>query len=186
MPNRETVKLPKEFKRIKASREKIVTDVIEETCIEIDNTIDIGELSLVWTSKELSRRDLNIPIGANTHSTGSMFFSKGNTPDIDQKHYFRDVVFCDLKWQKDSKHPHLERAKAQFRIYTLGEGPKTFNLALTHNTDTKSKAYLQNNSMTWISWGSAKDHIAKEELLGCIAKLYVNPENTTEFTLIIE
>ena len=40
--------------------------------------------------------------------------------------------------------------------------------------------------MTWISWGSAKDHIAKEELLGCIAKLYVNPENTTEFTLIIE
>lgn len=186
VPSRETIKLPREFKRIKARREKVITDVIEETCIEIDNTIDLGELSLVWTSKELSRRDLNIPIGANTHSTGSMFFSKGNTPDIDQKHYFRDVVFGDLKWQKDGKQPHLERAKAQFCIYTIGHEPKTFNLALTHNTDTKSKAYLQNNSMTWISWGAAKDHIAKEELLGRIAKLYVNPENTTEFTLIIE
>lgn len=186
VPSRETVKLPREFKRLKARRENVVTDVIEETCIEIDNTINLDELSLVWTSKELSRRDLNIPIGENTHSTGSMFFSKGNTPNIDQKHYFRDVVFCDLQWQKDSKQPHLERAKAQFCIYTLGQGPNTFNLALTHNTDTKSKAYLQNNSMTWISWGAAKDYIAKEELLGRIAKLYVNPENTTEFTLIIE
>lgn len=100
VPTREIVKLPKEFKRIKAHREKVITDVIEETCVDIDSTVDLDPLSLVWTSKELSRRDLNIPNSVNTHSTGSMFFSKGNTPDIDQKHYFRDVVFCNLKWQR--------------------------------------------------------------------------------------
>ncbi|MCS2775382.1 phospholipase D family protein [Bacteroides fragilis] len=186
VPTREIVKLPKEFKRIKAHREKVITDVIEETCVDIDSTVDLDPLSLVWTSKELSRRDLNIPNSVNTHSTGSMFFSKGNTPDIDQKHYFRDVVFCNLKWQKDSKQSHLERAKALFHIYTLGQGPYTFKLSLTHNTNTTSKAYLQNNSMTWISWGPAKKYVAKEELLDCIAKLYADPENNAEFTLIIE
>jgi hypothetical protein len=40
--------------------------------------------------------------------------------------------------------------------------------------------------MTSISWGVAKSYIAKESLLDHIAKLYSEPENNTEFTLIIE
>lgn len=47
-----------------------------------------GTKYLVWESKPLSERDLNIPKGRNTNPTGSMGFKKGLYEDIDQRHYF--------------------------------------------------------------------------------------------------
>ena len=98
------------------------------------------------------------------------------------------MVFKNLNWKHDTtpRTIHLERATASFRIVTLGEDHGVFKLSLTHNSDNTSPAYKQKNSMTSISWGVAKSYIAKESLLDHIAKLYSEPENNTEFTLIIE
>ena len=188
IPSREVTKLPREFKKLKKTKEVLLNEIIKDTNMDIDDSIDLKELNLVWTSKKLSRRDLNIPNGDNTNVTGSMFFSKGDTANIDQRHYFRDVVFKNLNWKHDTtpRTKHLERATASFRIVTLGEDHGVFKLSLTHNSDNTSPAYKQKNSMTSISWGVAKSYIAKESLLDHIAKLYSEPENNTEFTLIIE
>lgn len=122
IPSREVTKLPREFKKLKKTKEVLLNEIIKDTNMDIDDSIDLKELNLVWTSKKLSRRDLNIPNGDNTNVTGSMFFSKGDTANIDQRHYFRDVVFKNLNWKHDTtpRTKHLERATASFRIVTLG------------------------------------------------------------------
>ena len=102
IPSREVTKLPREFKKLKKTKEVLLNEIIKDTNMDIDDSIDLKELNLVWTSKKLSRRDLNIPNGDNTNVTGSMFFSKGDTANIDQRHYFRDVVFKNLNWKHDT------------------------------------------------------------------------------------
>ena len=74
--------------------------------------------NLVWESRPLARRDLNIPTGSSTHATGSMFFSKGVLEGVDQRHYFRDAVFRNLDWNFDTapNRQHMERAWARFRL----------------------------------------------------------------------
>lgn len=53
---------------------------------------------LMWVSKSLERRDLNIPVaGRNTNPTGSISLDKGlMDASVDHRHYFRDVVFAGL------------------------------------------------------------------------------------------
>jgi HKD family nuclease len=135
---------------------------------------------LVWESKELTERDLNIPKGNNTNATGSMFFSKGYMKDIDQRHYFRNDVFDKLTWIFDSKpnKQHLERATADFEIVISGISYGVHTLKLTHDTDTTTKTYAQNNSMTRLHWGEVKQLVAKPELLGNRAILYRLGDNT--------
>lgn len=135
---------------------------------------------LVWESKELTERDLNIPKGNNTNVTGSMSFSKGYMKDIDQRHYFRDYVFENLTWSFDSRpnKQHLERATANFEIVIAGISYGVHTLNITHNTDTTTKTYKQNNTMTQLHWGEVKQLIAKPELLGNRAILYRLGDNT--------
>ncbi|HWU70188.1 MAG TPA: phospholipase D family protein, partial [Pseudoxanthomonas sp.] len=53
----------------------------------------------VWESKALTKRDLNVPDGKNTHKTGSINLDKGLLEKgIDQRKYFRDEVFNLLNW----------------------------------------------------------------------------------------
>ena len=142
--------------------------------------------NLVWESGKLTERALNIPKGTNTNPTGSMYFTKGKTKGIDQRHYFRDSVFSDLKWTKD-KNPatsHLERAEATFNIVIDGKASGSFKLTLTHNTLTTTRSYAQSNSMTQVSWGVAKKIIAKPALIGKSAKLF-KTKKKGEFTLEI-
>ncbi len=144
---------------------------------------------LVWKSGPLTERDLNIPKGANTNVTGSMLFKKGQTVGIDQRHYFRDTVFASLPWVNDSEPStaHIERATAFFHLIIEGVGYGIFPLILTHNTKTDTKTYLQNNSTTSLSWGKAKDFIAKESLINKIASLYQSVSmDQNEFLLIID
>ena len=137
--------------------------------------------TLVWQSGPLTRRALTIPVGARTNPTGSMLFTKGAMDAIDQRHYFRDQVFGDLDWQPDP--PHYERAAAQFELIIAGVDYGRFELRISHNTRTDSKAYRQRNSMTQLHWGDARPLVARTDLLGRTIYLY---RSETGFVLEIE
>ncbi|MFZ6817253.1 hypothetical protein [Undibacterium sp. Ji22W] len=147
---------------------------------------NIDDYYLVWQSKELKERDLNIPKGGNTNPTGSMLWKKGAMDGIDQKHDFRDDIFSDANWTVDSALPHYERAKIIVHIFTKGEYRGTFNLKISHNTDATSKSYMQNNAMTNISWGDAKSLIAQEYLLGRVMTLHRKDTTPPEFMIEID
>jgi HKD family nuclease len=144
------------------------------------------EFYLVWQSKELKERDLNIPTGPNTNATGSMYWKKGAFDDIDQRHHFRNDVFADVDWHVDSKLSHYERAEVKFFIQTKGESQGEFTLKISHNNDTNSSTYKQNNSMTNVSWGEAKKVIAKKDLLGRILYLYRKDSSPPEYMISID
>ncbi|MCB4438264.1 phospholipase D-like domain-containing protein [Alteromonas sp. McT4-15] len=129
---------------------------------------------LVWSSKELTERDLCIPTGGKTNPTGSMILKKGLLEGIDQRHYFKNNVFVGLNWSPDpspSKR-HLLRATANFEIVINGISNGNFDLRLTHNSKTNTKTYAQKNAMTQIHWGEAKPIVAKRGLLGKHMSLY--------------
>lgn len=131
-------------------------------------------LGLIWSSKPLSERDLNIPTGNNTNATGSMYFKKGLLQGIDQKHYFKDVVFASVVWIPDPQpsKSHLLRAVANFEIVVNGISNGTYILDLTHNSLTNTATYRQNNAMTQVHWGAAKPIVAQRGLLNKHMSLY--------------
>jgi len=145
-----------------------------------------GVYRLVWESKGLNERDLNIPSGKNTAPTGSMGLKKGEFTDIDQRHYFRDEIFHDLDWIHDKSRPKWERAQAKFELVIKNLNYGFFDLKLSHNTDKKSRSYEQKNFMTQLHWGEAKEHIAKHDLLGRTLSLYRKDADPPEFMIEID
>ncbi len=189
-PKRQIAKVPSEFRRkssrrIKYQTESGIPEAITHAPLSIIETKD--DLELLWISKPLTERDLNVPKGGNTNPTGSMLFKKGALLDIDQRHYFREMVFADLDWTFDLRpeSTHIERTTAFFRFIINGDDYGEFELTLSHNTKTDSAAYLQHNSMTQISWGKAKQIIAKQELIGNICKLYAVTSDLNRFVFEI-
>lgn len=140
---------------------------------------------LVWESKVLVERDLNIPTGARTNPTGSMGLKKGSFESIDQRHYFRDEVFADLTWTPDARRPKWERAQAKFELVIKNLNYGVFDLKLSHNT-AKGATYQQKNFMTQVHWGDAKEHVAKRDLLGRILYLYRKDTDPPEFMIEID
>lgn len=145
-------------------------------------------LELVWESNPLTRRPLNIPTAAGTNPTGSMFFTKGQTPDIDQRHYFREEVFGALDWKHDDAagKEHLERSKAKFRIVIKDVNYGVFEMSLTHDSRTDSAAYEQNNSLTQLHWGDVKPLVALEDLLDRTMFLYRDDKQSGLFVIEID
>lgn len=141
---------------------------------------------LVWESKPLSERDLNIPRGKNTAPTGSMGLKKGAFENIDHRHYFREEVFSGMEWKIDPNRPRWERSEAKFEIVIKNINYGTFTLKLSNNTDKTSRTYLQKNFMTQLHWGDVKKHIAKRDLLGRILLLYRKDTTPPEFTIEID
>lgn len=143
---------------------------------------------LVWESNPLTERDLNVPTGPNTARTGSMLFNKGQLSDIDQRHYFRDEVFSDLKWAPDVSptKKHLERAEADFRLIVRNVDYGKFSLRLTHNSDASSKAYLQSNAMTQVHWEPVAKLIRQRGLLKRTLYLYRSRSQPRNFTIEID
>lgn len=140
---------------------------------------------LVWSSKELTKRDLNIFTNSNTNSTGSMYFKKGLLKYIDQRHFFKDIIFSNLTWTPDSEKSkqHLLRSTANFEIIINGISNGFFKLRLTHNSKTETKTYRQNNATTQIHWGEAKNIISKKELLGKHMSLYYLSKNNYQIEI---
>ncbi|WP_347268692.1 phospholipase D family protein [Paracoccus sp. (in: a-proteobacteria)] len=145
-------------------------------------------LQLVWQSNPLTRRPLNIPTAAATNPTGSMFFTKGQTANIDQRHYFREEVFGALPWAHDTAagKEHLERARARFRIVIKDVNYGVFEMQLTHDSRLDSPAYAQNNSLTQLHWGDVKPLVAKEDLLDRTLYLYRDEEQPDLFVIEID
>ena len=182
-----------------------VSPIEEETASDLSDEMAIGQKSvapaselldapliyktgLVWQSNPLTRRPLNIPAGNNTNPTGSMFFTKGQTADIDQRHYFREEIFGALDWQNDiaPDKKHLERSKGKFRIVIKNVSYGIFEMSLTHDSRTESVAYDQNNSVTQLHWGEVKPLVAREDLLGRTIFLYRDDNQRDLFILEID
>jgi HKD family nuclease len=148
----------------------------------------IDELELIWTSNPLTRRPLNIPTATNTNPTGSMYFTKGQTEGIDQRHYFREEVFGGLAWANDTAagKEHLERARGSFRIVIKDVNYGVFDMSLTHDSRTDSATYEQNNSVTQLHWNDVKPLIARDDLLGRTMYLYRDKDKQDQFVLEID
>lgn len=144
-----------------------------------------GKLHLVWKSKGLSERDLNIPQGFNTNPTGSMGFKKGMFADIDHRHFFREVVFDGLDWTP-VPGAMRETAQGSFELVIKGVNHGSFDLTLVHNTDTKSATYAQGNMMTSLRWGDAKPLVARKDLLGRTLYLYRDDVDPKHFRIDID
>jgi len=175
-PKRSIPGIPREFKGKSTPKEKSESEPIEPSIIKSNQT------QLLWTSGPLTERDLNIPKGKNTNPTGSMNFKKGKTLGIDQKTYFRNEVFADLIWEKIG---HLEKTTVFMKLIIDNSNYGNFEFKLSHDPRTNTASYKQNNSMTSVSWGDVKKHIAKDEYIGKSASLFVN-EITREFILVIK
>lgn len=148
----------------------------------------IKELELVWRSKPLTERPLNIPKSKKTNPTGSMNFSKGLNSDIDQRSYFRHEVFSSLIWAPDPNpnRSHLERANAQFCIVVRNVNYGVYNMQLTHNSNKAMETYKQSNSPTRLHWGKVKSIVAHKDLLNRTVYLYRDKEKPDQFVLEID
>ncbi len=171
----------------RTARQNTETIQIQGTPTEI---VAIRNDRLLWKSKGLTRRDLNIPTAAGTNPTGSMLFKRGDeTQDIDPRSYFREVVFASENWVHDNNPStaHFERCFCDFNIIIKGIDYGVYSLRLSHNTLTNTASYRQHNSMTQIHWGTdVKRLIAHEDLLDCILTLYAPQENNNVYTLVFD
>lgn len=141
---------------------------------------------LVWTSKDLARRDLTIPTGTRTNPTGSIGLDKGRLPaEVDHRHYFRDVVFNALAWTPGNR-PGIEEATARFQLVVQGVNHGDFDLVIAHSTSTTNTTYLQRNSTTRLRWGQVRQYVAHERLLGCSLMLYRDTDLATRFLIEID
>ena len=144
------------------------------------------EYELVWESKGLTRRDLNIPDGKNTNSTGSISLDKGLLPaEVDHRHYFREEIFPGLAWGP-SNAATVEEAYTKFQLVLKGISYGEFDLRIAHTKGTTSAAYKQNNAMTRLSWGPLRDYVGREDLLGRTLALYRDKADPKRFVLEID
>lgn len=143
-------------------------------------------LELVWRSKPLTIRDLNISSGSNTHLTGSINLDKGLLEKtIDHRHYFRDEIFSALIWTPKNT-TNVEESSAKFGLIIKGVDYGEFELKISHSTNTESKSYKQRNAMTRLRWGPMRKHIEREELIGRTLSLYRNVTDSERFVVEID
>ena len=141
---------------------------------------------LVWESKPLTERSLNISQRSNTNITGDVNLGQGLMEDLDFQHYFRDVVFSELTWDTDpdSKYPHLERTTINAELIIKNILYGVYVLEVTHDPRTDTTSYEQRNVMTKIKWGNARSLIAKRDLLDRTLSLY--KKGHMDFTIVID
>lgn len=144
------------------------------------------QFELVWESKSLTRRDLNVPDGANTNKTGSISLDKGLLPlDVDHRHYFRETIFNQLNWSATNKAT-TEEAYAKFHLVIKGISFGEFDLRIGHTIGMDSKAYKQNNAMTRLSWGPVKNLVGNVDLIDRTLFLFRDMADPTRFVLEID
>lgn len=140
----------------------------------------------LWTSPNLTQRDLSIPRGANTNPTGSINLDKGGMEDgFEFKSFFRDEAFKHLAWDPPDAR-RIEAAQANFRLIVEGIDCGEFPLMIRHDTKTDTRSYEQNNAMTKLSWGAAKPYVAKDALIGRTLRLSRAAEDPTKFLIEID
>lgn len=144
------------------------------------------EYELVWESKALTRRDLNIPDGRRTNRTGSINLDKGLLPpEVDHRHYFREEIFSDLAWGP-SNTATVEEAYTKFRLVLKGINYGEFDLRIAHTKGTSSAMYNQNNAMTRLCWGPVRPYVGREDMLGRTLAIYRDKAEPKRFVLEID
>ncbi len=142
-------------------------------------------LELMWESKPLTERDLNIPSGSNTNATGSINLDKGKLDaGIDHRHYFRDEIFNHLTWVV--RNETTEETSANFTLIIKGISYGEFQLSVRHNTETTTATYLQHNATTRLSWGDMRESIANRNLIGRSLSIYRDVTNPEHFVIEID
>ena len=141
---------------------------------------------LVWESKPLTERSLNIPQGTTTNITGDMNLGQGLVENLDFQHYFRNEVFSELAWNTDpnSGYPHLERSSINAELIIKNISYGVYILEVTHDPRTDTKSYVQRNVMTKIKWGDARTLVAKRDLLDRTLSLY--KRGAMDFVIVID
>ena len=138
-----------------------------------------GRYVEIWKSKELVRRDLNLPDNSGTNPTGSMLLKKGQY-DINQQTYFRFTAFADYDWTtKDDKPSHFQYAEINFRFLVGGIDYGVHKLEVKFDSRTDTATYRQKQPMASISWGDCKQFISDETLLGRVMTMYRDTESGT-------
>lgn len=141
-------------------------------------------LEMVWESKPLAKRDLQIPDSKGTHATGSINLDKGLLDaDVNQRTYFREIVFSELSW--NSRSATVDEAFAKFHLVIKGLSYGEYDLAVRF-TNTKVATYKQSNAVTRISWGPVRAFIARADLVGRTLALFRDRADPTRFTLEID
>jgi len=160
--------------RIEAGLSRILTKPsVKESPPGASDPHPVAGFQLVWKSRPLTRRDLNIPDSAGTNPTGSMGLKRGEwETGMDHRHYFRDTVFALADWEPDARGSIWERAAIIAGLKVKGIWHGMFSFKLSHNRDTTSRSYEQKNFMTQIHWGNARHLIARDDLLGRQLFLY--------------
>ena len=145
-----------------------------------------GSMELMWRSKPLVERDLNIPSTAGTHATGSINLDKGLLdPGTDHRHYFRNVVFSALAWQPSPVGP-VEIATARCRLLVKKVDRGEFRTVIAHTTSTTTTSYLQRNVMTRLRWGPMAVYVGRRELLGRTLQLFRASDDPECFVIEID
>ena len=148
-------------------------------------TKSVSGFELVWVSKPLTRRDLNIPDGNKTNPTGSMNWAQGAW-NINKRQYFRNDVFSDLEWKPNLKNGEKEEAEGEFLIVIQGINHGKYQLTVTNDTRTNTKSYAQGQPMSALRWGKLRNLIAKDHLLKSTLELYRSQYNKTLFLIDID
>jgi HKD family nuclease len=151
-------------------------------------TTNFVDLELVWESKPLKRRSLNIPTGKNTSLTGSATLGKGMWEDIVPASYFRDDVFGELSWHqyKNRSGNLAETATASFGLVVKNVFCGEHVMKLTHSFTRAAAATTDRNLPTEVSWGTARQFIAKEELIGRSMLIFRSKIDRTKFVIEID
>ncbi|MFI3547382.1 phospholipase D family protein [Mammaliicoccus sciuri] len=185
LPNFESGKenYKKGSNKIKSSKP---SEIIPDQIVTLTNsTFEIKE---IWHSKPLKARDLNIKTNkkSKTNSTGSMLLKKGQYDNIDQRTYFREEAFSNLKWITRKEKKYFEDAEAGFHLIIEGIEYGLVNIKLKHDTRTNTKSYIQNQGMTHLHWGEAKSIISNSDLLEKEMKIYEVLGKENEFVIKIQ
>lgn len=162
--------------------------------VTVSPSVGVG-LELVWESKDLEARDVNIPEkgkpkpnskGKGTNKTGSLSLDKGRLhKDVDHRHYFRDKVFPALDWQPATATTEEAYARFQVTIKNVDYGEHILRVAHTTSTDTVS--YYQKNAMSRLSWGTVMPIIeGNESLIDGTLSLYRDQADPTRFAIEID
>lgn len=180
-PKREIAKIPSEFRLgdLKAKAKKNENR---------DNFKPISKTTkLVWQKLSLSKSDAQyVPDGTQPTYNLKLSQAKFKISDkiIDQKTYFRNIVFKNLDWAKTkASNLNYEETKCNFEVIILGKSLGLQELKISHDLNRVSG---QGNTPTWLHWNDKLfTNFQESSIAGKILKLYAT-KNKNQFQIIIE
>ncbi|RJQ32227.1 MAG: hypothetical protein C4562_04135 [Actinobacteria bacterium] len=120
---------------------------------------------ILWKKETLPASDVQRQPG---HATGGIRLTQAHFqgPDgltINQTTYFRNVVFGELDWEKQDRHPYNDYADAIFEVTILGKHFGRHSLRISHKPSGEAG---QGNYTTLLHWGVLSESIKDSNLVG--------------------